>query len=362
MRIHPLALFFSIIACSPVHALDFSIIEWRGRQAISAVGRIVPGDAERLKSISGSVGILPHGHRVLLLDSPGGSINEAMKISRVIDEAAFHTVVPKGAVCASACGAVLFIAGRYRTIEEGGKLGMHTCYSADTMMPLTDCNKAIAEHALAHGVAYGSVYAFMNYTSPENMIFLSRENAECWGITRYFGESNSNFERSDPCVIESISGKKPQPQSAWRIDFKENGYAAFVRSVKDSELAGQLELFCKERNPGRFFLEVLIPGDTSKIRNAIKMIEFFGLAKTVVFSDVSVTRKDPLLSSVVVAFESQHLVPLTKHANEIRIVMSLHPPYQQPIEITTFLGGSRRISFSRPTIASVDDACVIHSH
>jgi hypothetical protein len=341
MRIHILAILFSTIAHSQVWALDFSVVDWRGRKAILAAGNIVFGDAGRLKSIASSAEVWPHGHRVLLLDSPGGMVHEALQMSRVIRDAALHTVVPKGAVCASACGAVLFVAGRYRTIEEGGTLGMHTCYAADTMKPVPECNEDIAMHAVENGVAHGSVKAFMEYTPPEEMIFFSRENAECWGITRYLGETGVSLERSNPCVMQAITGRMPPPQDAWRIGFKDSGYAAFVRVIKDSALPGQVELFCKESDPGRLFLEVLIPAEVTELREAIKEVKFFGLAKPLVFSNVIVSERESDLASVRVSFDPQHVIPLLTRADKVRIEINLRAPYD-PIVVRGVLGESRK--------------------
>ena len=106
----------------------------------------------------------PHGASVVLLDGPGGSVGEALRISKIFDDHVVHTVIPKGAKCASACASIVFIAGKYRTIEEGGLLGQHSC----SLRGLKDqeCNNLVSQHALEHGVSYGSVAMIVGYVAP----------------------------------------------------------------------------------------------------------------------------------------------------------------------------------------------------
>lgn len=71
-------------------------------------GAISEGDAEALQSV------LPYAERgefTLCLDSPGGSLNEGIRMSDIVAEHGVATLVTNGAVCASAC-ALTFLGGR----------------------------------------------------------------------------------------------------------------------------------------------------------------------------------------------------------------------------------------------------------
>lgn len=60
--------------------------------------------------------------RVVLLDSPGGRIEEALELAGEIEQRGMSTAVPRGMGCYSAC-AYVFFAGREHVVE--GRLGVH---------------------------------------------------------------------------------------------------------------------------------------------------------------------------------------------------------------------------------------------
>ena len=62
--------------------------------------------------------------RAVALDSPGGSLDAALRIAKEIRERGFNTRVPEGALCASSCP-LLLAAGIRRTVERGGSVGVH---------------------------------------------------------------------------------------------------------------------------------------------------------------------------------------------------------------------------------------------
>jgi len=62
--------------------------------------------------------------RQIVLNSAGGNIFEARGLNRLIREAGLDTQVSGGGSCRSACTTV-FIGGRARSIDPGGRLGFH---------------------------------------------------------------------------------------------------------------------------------------------------------------------------------------------------------------------------------------------
>ena len=87
--------------------MDFSIVKRDGREVLFADGLIEIGDAERYRAALQSTEVQPHGARVVLLNSPGGSVYSAFEISAVNDDFTFHMVIPDGASCASACASLI---------------------------------------------------------------------------------------------------------------------------------------------------------------------------------------------------------------------------------------------------------------
>lgn len=116
-----------------------------------------------------------------------------------------NTYVPPHFECVSACAAIVFIAGREHVVVEGGRLGFHGCYDSTTKQIVGLCNEAIAEHALAHGTAYGSVMAFIEEVPHDQIIWFDGQDADCHAISKYeITPEPANFEQ---CVFEAI--RKP---------------------------------------------------------------------------------------------------------------------------------------------------------
>ena len=186
-------------------ALDFSHVAMPdGLRVVVARGKIVSGDAERLRTALRSADRDPYGNKSLALDSPGGLVDGALAIVAVMDKEKVTTIVPPGAQCASACAQIIFVSGAHRVVLDGGRLGMHSCSTgAGAKDPL--CNEKIAQNAVAHGVAHGSVMAFMQYAGPAEMIWFDGKDADCWGLTRWPG-FNRGVKPGEiaPCVLKGF--------------------------------------------------------------------------------------------------------------------------------------------------------------
>lgn len=64
------------------------------------------------------------------LDSPGGELESALAMGRLIRENGFETIVAEGALCGSACPLV-FAGGTERRVDENAAFGLHQIYSVD---------------------------------------------------------------------------------------------------------------------------------------------------------------------------------------------------------------------------------------
>lgn len=151
---------------------------------VRASGPIEAGDAKKFAALS--------KFETLELDSPGGLVGEALAIAANMDvRGGIRTVVKAGASCASACGMALFVSGKTRIVQMGGRVGIHSCRNPDGT-PALECNKAMAANATAHGVPWGVIEGFGNYTKPSNMMWLGAEDAECWGLMKWNAQDTSN--------------------------------------------------------------------------------------------------------------------------------------------------------------------------
>lgn len=323
-----------------VTAMVFSTINWRGQDALLAMGPIIMGDKERLADALENLTPFPHGVPVVLLDSPGGSVKAALDISKMLEEIPVHMVIPDGASCASACASILFIAGKYRTVDPGGLFGQHSC-SIDGVAS-ENCNNIISEHALAHGVSYGSVSAFITYTPPQDILWFSREDVDCWGISHYPYTVESGFEKSEPCVFPMLGKNFPPAQSAWRLDFMSDGYRAFLRPAADHMRELELSLFCDEIQPGRLFISMDILGPSTNVGNAITSatLEAAPIARR--NTDFTVSQFDTNYSRVVIEIPEADVLSFLIETHALALIFATRPPYET-IRANSNISTSRKV-------------------
>ena len=327
-----------LLAAAGVSAESVGTERWRGHSVVRISGAISSGLAERMVEAIDQADVWADGTRVVLLDSPGGSVDEAFRVSEVLRQSSVRTVVPNGASCASACASILFVAGRYRTVEPFGRIGQHSCSRAG--LPDQQCNDEIAEHAVQNGVSHGSISAFVTFAAPSEMIWFSREDVDGWGLSRYPGDEASGFEKSEPRVWRMITGEMPPAQSAWRLDFHGDGYRAFVRTVSDAEREMQLNLFCYEALPGRLFLSMEVNGDVNVINSAITSVTVatenfsWSTERPVTFQE------DPAVATALMEIPSELIRPFLRSTNRLLFRIDLREPFQ-PIQATTYLADSR---------------------
>lgn len=185
-------------------AMTFSVEMMKGEPVIIGDGQIVPGDADRLRAVLTPRNKHSAGYFPLLLSSPGGNVKSAFELSRLMDKYPINTYVIPGARCVSACAAIVFIAGKEHIAVPGSRLGFHGCFNVDTKDINTICNDAIANHAFAHGTAYGSVMAFIQDIPYSEVIWLDGRDADCWAINRYqISPKPNGYEK---CVFDAING------------------------------------------------------------------------------------------------------------------------------------------------------------
>jgi hypothetical protein len=84
-------------------------------------GEIARGDADAFKSLIKSEKI---ERAVVMLHSPGGTLNDAITIGAIIHESGFVTLVGDNGTCASAC-ADIWLAGKVRYASEEAAIGFH---------------------------------------------------------------------------------------------------------------------------------------------------------------------------------------------------------------------------------------------
>lgn len=95
-------------------------------------GAIAEGDAPRMVKMLEDARPLP---QTLILQSPGGSVHDALELGRFIRETGINTRMLAGEFCYSACPYVL-VSGTERDISDDAQVGVHQHYFGEsTILP-----------------------------------------------------------------------------------------------------------------------------------------------------------------------------------------------------------------------------------
>ena len=124
----------------------------KGTPFIFVVGDIESGDAERFKEAA------KVENAVVLLESEGGLVAEAIEIGNAIRLKGFSTGVINGSVCNSSCG-LIWLAGSPRGLSKSAKVGFHAAYAQS------------GGHVAESGVANALVGRYLTLLNlPERMV------------------------------------------------------------------------------------------------------------------------------------------------------------------------------------------------
>lgn len=199
-----------VFACLtfPASAMHFALVTTgNGQRAVLAQGEIKPGDARRLAAALNKVERDGHGTKELMLNSPGGTVVDAWDMANIVDEVGVTTIVPARAVCASACASVLFVAGKYRVVDKGGRLAIHSCYDARNGGKIDQCDAALSVRAARNGVSGTALMAFQELApGPDSIVVLDAADAACYGLTRAPGKAAAGDNA--PCIKAALKAAR----------------------------------------------------------------------------------------------------------------------------------------------------------
>ncbi len=110
--------------------LTLTVVEGGARALLE--GGIQPGDAERIEKQLAELEPKPGG---VILNSPGGSVQDALLLGRYLRDAELTTALRSGDICYSACP-YLLAAGTDRVVPEDASVGVHQHYFGEsTLLP-----------------------------------------------------------------------------------------------------------------------------------------------------------------------------------------------------------------------------------
>lgn len=206
-----LSFFSSLAPFSEIRAMDFSteasaFLE-KGQTVLRAEGMIIAGDASKLRA---HLQESPPSTDILLITSPGGHVQEAIKIAEIVQENSFSVVVM--GECASACAMIIFPAGEYSILTSGSLLGIHSCSNSGERNDL--CNSKIAEYATSNGFPYGTIDLFSDLYGPGEMKWMTEISARCFGFYRGLDDPKPIHGKKacvDGYIFTLNTSAKPRP-------------------------------------------------------------------------------------------------------------------------------------------------------
>lgn len=127
--------------------------------------------------------------KVVMLNSPGGSIDDALAMSKLIRERKLDTKVASRALCASSCPIVL-AGGVARSAEKDAVIGVHQIFNVSNQRPTAEQAMAsaqattarVARHLEAMGIGAG-LWINALETPPDRLYYLTAKEMADFRLT-----------------------------------------------------------------------------------------------------------------------------------------------------------------------------------
>lgn len=161
-------------------------------------GSIDPGSAERFASEIAARGEYV---KTVVLDSPGGSVMDALAIGALIQDKALATKVAAGSLCASSCP-IIFASGAERIASPEAAIGVHQIYAASlgdgaadaiamagvAMADAQATTARITRHLTKSGVD-PALWLHALDTPPDRLYYFSKEEMETLKLVTQFEQN-----------------------------------------------------------------------------------------------------------------------------------------------------------------------------
>ena len=169
-----------LLASHPASAMRFAYSSTGGAGLLAASGKVELGDGERLRAALQAV---PAGARLagLSLNSPGGDLEEGLRLAADIHDAQLHTLVGDGATCASACF-ILFAAGRQRSASTTALIGVHSVSYRGSDNPDAQAMTVRMARRLAEYGVPDAILGKMVTAQPSQIWWLTRSELEAMRV------------------------------------------------------------------------------------------------------------------------------------------------------------------------------------
>ncbi|SMY07838.1 hypothetical protein [Flavimaricola marinus] len=171
--------------------LAFDTGPFDGGQALTLTGSIAPGDAERFADWLSTQTTPPD---TIFLNSPGGSVGDALAIGRLIRAMPASTRMTETDVCLSACPYIL-AGGTTRQVEDGAWVGVHQHFFGENValpafLAVEDIQRGQGE-VMAYLIEMEIDPAIMQHalvTPPDEIYLLQPDELQAYKLTSADGD------------------------------------------------------------------------------------------------------------------------------------------------------------------------------
>jgi hypothetical protein len=159
----------AVITMSPTSTADLAII--------TIVGTLKLADGEGFATVASS-----HDGALVVFSSNGGNLLAGLRIGQLIRLRGFATLVPDGAVCASAC-AIAWLGGTKRFMQSTARVGFHAAFMIENgVITETGAGNALVGAYLSRLGLSDLAILYIEQAHPSEMNWLTQEDAGQVGI------------------------------------------------------------------------------------------------------------------------------------------------------------------------------------
>lgn len=198
-------------AAPPAAALEFSRLGKGPDVLVLFEGTIERGDNDRFGEFLAS--LAPDEKVVgIVLNSPGGSLNETEPLMFRVGRARWPALVPSGAVCASACTLLFAAAGR-RLAGTAARIGVHNARLVGEA-PYAGAAEAANAELVKLGVLLvipAPIIDKMAATPASSIAWLTPADLRLWGVTVVDDAAAVASSRAPPPAGAAAVAARPSP-------------------------------------------------------------------------------------------------------------------------------------------------------
>jgi hypothetical protein len=192
------ALLALLAAAIKASAADLSINH--DRDFIRINGELTLADINVFRGLAAAVPKTQRG--IVSLSSPGGQVLAGIRIGELIRQRNFVTMVANKMTCTSSC-AIAWLGGVPRISSTTANIGFHGAYEANSGDASSMGNAVLGAYLSKLGLSELAI-AYISYANPNEMQWLSADDAVKLGIALYIGECPEN---GDCMYTSTLTGK-----------------------------------------------------------------------------------------------------------------------------------------------------------